>query len=293
MQNKPMKAGPSLQMLRRTLILASVCGIVAFGVLLCRLYTLQIRDHERYETLAESQQLRTVRSNPNRGTITDRNGSVLAISASVDNVYLSGAEIESNGEDRELIADGLSEILDIDRETVMKKASESASWYVTVKKGVEQETAERVRAFKEENGLLGIRLETDSKRYYPNSTLACHVIGFVGTDQTGLEGLEARYDTYLRGESNAARYATNAAGNELGKNGLSLYETGSGGCDIRTTLDATIQYYVEKHLQQAVEDYDIRNGAGAIVMDVNTGAVLAMASLDNYDLNDFDLCYFT
>ena len=129
--------------------------------------------------------------------------------------------------------------------------------------------------------------QTDTKRYYPNSELACHLIGFVGTDNYGLEGIEAKYDELLSGTAGSTRRATNAYGTELLFTQYEDYVPGEYGCDIITTIDSTIQYYVEKHLKQAVEDYDIQNGAGAIAMDVNTGEVLAMASLGGYDLNDF------
>ena len=278
---------PNRQMLRRTLFLMAVFGVLGFAVLLVRLYQIQILDHERYESLAVEQQLRAAPTSAARGTIYDQNGSPLAISASVDTVYLSPAEIALYGEDKELIARELGRILNLDPVDLLNKASRQSSWYVTVARKVEQETAEKVRAFKSENNLRGVRLETDIKRYYPNSSLACHVIGFVGTDNYGLEGIEARYDEALAGSAGRTVRMTNAFGTDLLFSGFEAYEPGNAGMDVVTTLDSTIQYFVEKHLRQAVEDYDIQNGAGAIAMDVNTGAILAMASLENYDLNHF------
>ncbi|MDY3859174.1 MAG: penicillin-binding transpeptidase domain-containing protein [Candidatus Limivicinus sp.] len=283
----PVRTGPGRQMLRRAIVLASVFGIASFAVLLARLYKLQIKDHQFYERLAIEQQLRSTPSSAERGVIYDTNMNVLAVSASVDNVYLSPAEIESYGEDRELIALGLSEILGLEYDEVYEKSGRTGSWYVTVARKIEREKADEVRRFKSENGLRGVRLETDTKRYYPNSTLACHVIGFVGTDNYGLEGIEARYDSALSGTAGRTVRATNAYGTEMLFTQFEEYCPGEDGFDIVTTLDSTIQYYVEKHLRQAVEDYDIQNGAGAIAMDVNTGKVLAMASLGNYDLNNF------
>jgi stage V sporulation protein D (sporulation-specific penicillin-binding protein) len=113
------------------------------------------------------------------------------------------------------------------------------------------------------------------------------LIGFVGTDNYGLEGIEAKYDEALSGSPGKTVRATNAMGTELLFSQFEEYYPGEDGYDIVTTIDETIQYYVEKHLKQAVADYDIQNGAGAIAMDVNTGQILAMASLGNYDLNDF------
>ena len=279
--------GPNRQMLRRTLALMALCGIAAFLALLIRLYKLQIIDHEYYEELAISQQLREAATSPARGTIFDTNMNPLAVSASVDNIYLSPAEIEMYGEDRELIARGLSEILGLDYDDILEKTGRTGSWYVTVERKVEAEQADEVRRFKTENGLKGVRLETDTKRYYPNSSLACHLIGFVGTDNTGLEGIEAKYDSALSGSAGRTLRATNAYGTELLFGSFEEYSPGEDGYDLVLTVDSTIQYYVEKHLKQAVEDYDIQNGAGAIAMDVNTGGILAMASIDGYDLNHF------
>lgn len=278
---------PGRQMLRRAAALSVLFGVLGFVVLLARLYALQIRDHDFYEALAIEQQLRSTPSSTSRGIIYDRNMNVLAISASVDNVYLSPMEIQSYGEDRALIAKGLSEILDLDYDEIYEKSGRSGSWYVTVARKIEREKADEVRAFKERYGLRGVRLETDTKRYYPNSSLACHLIGFVGTDNYGLEGIEAKYDELLSGTAGTTLRATNAYGTELLFSQYEEYKPGENGCDIITTIDSSIQYYVEKHLRQAVEDYDIQNGAGAIAMDVNTGELLAMVSLDGYDLNNF------
>lgn len=278
---------PGRQMLRRCAVLSVLFGIAAFAVLLARLYKLQIIDHEKYEAMAIEQQLRETPGSTSRGVIYDRNMNVLAVSASVDNVYLSPAEIEKYGEDRELIARGLSEILGFDYDELYEKTGRSGSWYVTAARKIESEKADEIRAFKAEHGLRGVRLEADTKRYYPNSELACHLIGFVGTDNYGLEGIEAKYDELLSGTAGSTRRATNAYGTELLFTQYEDYLPGEYGCDIITTIDSSIQYYVEKHLRQAVEDYDIQNGAGAIAMDVNTGEILAMASLGGYDLNDF------
>lgn len=286
-RNEPARSGPNRQMLRRALFLMAVCGIAAFVLLLARLYQLQILQHSRYEQLALEQQLRQAPAAVARGIIYDTNMSPLAVSASVDNVYLSPAEIELYGEDKGLIARELSRILDLEEEELLKKASQTGSWYVTVARKVEREQADQVRKFKNEYGLRGVRLETDTKRYYPNSNLACHLIGFVGTDNYGLEGIEARYDEALAGSAGRTVRSTNAFGTDLLLGQFEEYEPGEDGFDIVTTLDATIQYYLEKHLRQAVADYDIQNGAGAIAMDVNTGAILAMASLADYDLNHF------
>lgn len=283
----PDELSPNRQMLRRALLLMAVCGAAAFALLLARLGQIQLLEHDFYEQRAMEQQLREAPTASRRGSITDAKGRLLALSASVDNVYLSPAEIRQYGEDRELIARELSRILGLDYEELLEKTGQTGSWYVTAARKVERETADEIRAFKNAYGIRGVRLEPDTKRYYPNSSLACHLIGFVGTDNTGLEGIEAKYDSYLLGSPGRSLRATNAFGTELLFESYENYETGEDGSDVITTLDAAVQFMVEKHLRRAVEDYDIQNGAGAICMDVNTGAILAMASLDGYDLNHF------
>lgn len=278
---------PGRQMLQRVLALAGICGLLFLTLLLVRLWQLQIVQHDELESRAIAQQLRDAPTTAARGSIYDCKGRPLAVSASVDNVYLSPAEIDQYGENREQIAGTLSELLGLDRAEVLEKSRTSGAWYVTVARKVEREQAEAVRRFIADNGIHGVHLETDTKRYYPNSSLACHVIGFVGTDNTGLEGIEARYDEALSGTAGRTRRATNAYGTELIYTAFEDYIPGEDGCDLEVTIDAAIQYYIEKQLRQAVSDYDILNGAGAICMDVNTGAILAMASLDGYDLNNF------
>ena len=152
---------------------------------------------------------------------------------------------------------------------------------------VEEDVAEQVRQFKSDGGYVGIKIESDTKRYYPNGSLAAHVIGFVGLDNTGLGGIESRYDSVLSGESGYVMRSTTAAGTDMLYSSYEDYVDARDGDSISLTIDAVIQNYVEKHLTQAVEDYDIQNGAAAICMEVDTGAILSMVSLGNFDLNDY------
>ena len=283
----PNDGAPNCMMLRRTLFLLSMCGAAAFVVLAARLYQLQIVRHGELESRAIAQQVRETTVSAPRGTIYDCKGEVLAMSAGVDTIYLSPAEIEQYGEDAEAIAEGLSDILGLDYETVYAKTQNSGSWYEVVARKVEEDVATQVREFKEEGGYNGIKLEADTKRYYPNGSLAAHVIGFVGTDNTGLGGIEAKYDKALSGTNGFIMRSTTAAGTDLLYTSWEDYFDAVPGSDVELTIDATIQYYVEKHLAQAVEDYDIQNGAAAICMDVDTGAILSMASLGNFDLNNY------
>ena len=280
---------PNAMMLRRTLFLMIVCGIVAFAVLGLRLFKLQIIDHDFYETAAIEQQVRETTVTAARGTIYDTNKKILAMSASVDNIYISPAEIKLYDEDPTLIAQGLSEILGVDYESILAKTANTKSWYQTISRKVEPEISDKVREFKNEYDLKGVKIEEDSKRYYPYSSLAAQVIGFVGSDNTGLSGVELYDNSTLTGVNGRIVRAKNAAGTDMLFTNFEDYYDAQDGEDVVLTIDSTIQYYVEKHLEQAVRDYDVQNGACAIAMDVNTGAVLAMASLGNFDLNNYQI----
>lgn len=286
-KGRPRDGAPNRMMLRRTLFLLSVCGAAAFVVLAARLYYLQIVRHDELEARAIAQQVRETTVSAPRGTIYDTKGEVLAMSAGVDTIYLSPAEIAQNNEDAGAIAAGLAEILGLDYDAVYAKTQNTRSWYEVVARKVEEDVATAVREFKEEGGYTGIKLEADTKRYYPNGSLAAHVIGFVGTDNTGLGGIEAKYDKVLSGTNGYVMRSTTAAGTDMLYTSWEDYFDAVPGSDMVLTIDAGIQYYVEKHLAQAVEDYDIQNGAAAICMEVDTGAILAMASLVNFDLNDY------
>ena len=278
---------PDRKMLSRTLLVMAVCGVAAFLVLIGRLFYLQIVRHDELESAAIEQQLRETSLEGNRGTIYDRNMNVLAISADAETIYLSPAEIKMYGEDKHLIADGLSQILGVDRDKILLMAEDSASWYKTLARKVDQETADDVREFKNLHRLNGIKIEPDTKRYYPYGTLASHVIGYTGYENVGLSGIELSADKNLSGVEGRIVRVKNAYGSDMLYTKFEDYVAGQEGYDAVLTIDSTIQYYVEKHLKQAVEDYDIQNGAAAIAMDVNNGEILAMASLGNFDLNDY------
>jgi len=276
-------------MLRRALFLMTVCGIVAFIILAVQLFRLQILRHDELEGAALQQQLRRTTLSAPRGTIYDSQGSALAISATTYTVYLSPAEIAMYGEDAETIASGLSELLGVDYERLLGMVGDRRSWYKTVARQIEEETAEAVRAFKNEHDLQGVKLEPDTKRYYPYSSLAAHVIGFVGVDNTGLSGVEYTLNDVLTGESGSILRLKNSVGTDMILGGYEEYVDAKNGADVYLTIDANLQYFLEKQLTQAVRDYDIQNGAAGILMDPRTGAVLAMASLGNFDLNNYQL----
>ena len=284
-QNPP--SSPNAMMLRRTLVLLMVCGIVAFLVLALRLFKLQVIDHNFYETKAIDQQVRETTVTAARGTIYDTNMKILAMSASVDDIVINPRAIKMNKEDAELIARTLSDILGLDYNDILAKTAKTNSGYQMIARKVEPEVADKVRAFKNKYKLSGVQIEENSKRYYPYSSLACQVIGFVGTDNDGLSGLESYYNKTLTGVNGTTVRAKNAAGTDMLFTSFEDYYDGENGKSLVTTIDSTIQYYLEKHLEQAVKDYGVQNGAAAIAMNVKTGGILGMVSLDNYDLNNY------
>ena len=275
------------QVNRRTAILLVLCGIAAFAALIAQLGKIMIREHDRYESAAVENQVRSTVVTASRGTIYDAQGKILAQSATVETIYISPVEMRKYEEDPELIARGLSDILGVDYDWVMKKWDRTDSWYETVMKKAEKELADQVRAFKNENNLKSLHIIEDTKRYYPYASQAAQVIGFVGTDNYGLEGIEAVYDSLLEGENGRIVRATTAKGTDMLFTGYEDYRDAVDGQSLELTIDNTIQYYLKKHMEQAIRDYDIRSGAMGIVMEVDTGAILGMCTLPDYDCNDY------
>ena len=272
---------------RRTAILLVLCGIAAFAALIAQLAKIMIREHDHYESAAVENQVRSTVVTASRGTIYDTQGKILAQSATVETIYISPVEMRKYEEDPELIARGLSAILDVDYDWVMKKWDRTDSWYETVMKKAEKELADQVRAFKNENSLKSLHIIEDTKRYYPYASQAAQVIGFVGTDNYGLEGIEAVYDSLLEGENGRIVRATTARGTDMLFTSYEDYEDARDGQSLELTINNTIQYYLKKHMAQAIEDYEIRSGAMGIVMEVDTGAILGMCTLPDYDCNDY------
>ena len=284
----------------RTFILMLVLGVGAFVLLFTKLYQLQITRHEELQKLAVSQQTRSTVVSASRGTIYDRNGNILAISATAETVFISPKEIDDalkasdaakKDEDRvtwtkDSLAANLARILGVNEQTVRKRMDNIESMYEVIKLRADEDVANQVRTYINENNVSGVYLVTDSKRYYPYSDLASHVIGFVGDDNTGLYGLEARYEEELEGQTGLVITAKDAANHDM------LYEfeqyfDAQNGDDLVLTIDTTIQYYLERTLEEINSKYDVAEGGMGIIMNPKTGAVYAMASYPDYDLNNF------
>ena len=278
----------------RSFVLMLIMGVAMFVLLFFQLFDLQIIRHEELQSKAVNQQTRRTVVTASRGTIYDRTGNIMAISASAETIILSPLEIDRAVNDKDSpvswtkdsLAAGLAEILGSDASSIRKRMDNTESQYEVIKLRAEEETANAVRTYISENKIVGVHLVADAKRYYPYGSLASHVIGFVGDENTGLYGLEARYEQELEGQSGLVVSAKDNAGNDM-MYAYEQYFAAQNGSDLTLTLDATIQYYLEKGLESMADKFAAANGATGIIMDVRTGGILAMASYPNYDLNDF------
>ena len=297
-----MKKNTGKNMLKRLLILS-----VVLVFLLCtntvRVFYLQVVRGEELSQKAQSQQMKDTEITAMRGTIYDSEGNVLAQSATVWNIYLdplaidieideddTAAEIadkEARSEERRnLIVEKFAELFDYDEEEkdeFLEKTLEE-NHYTVVEKRVENDIKEQLSEFISENDLNCIGMEQTSKRYYPYGSLASTVIGFTGDDDQGLYGIESYYDEELTGTNGRVITAKDAVSNDISDD----YETSveaTDGNSLVLTINQTIQYYLEKGLRETMEEYQAK-GAYGVVMNCNTGAVLAMTSMPDYDCND-------
>ena len=276
----------------RTFVLMLVLGVAVFLVLALKLYQLQIKQHDYYQSKALDQQTRSTVVTASRGTIYDRNGNELAVSATAETVFLSPKELAEELEKpetkwtKESLSAGLSQLLGVTQESILEQMERTYSQYEVVKLRVDEDTANAVRELLNDNEVHGVYLETDAKRYYPYGSLAAHVIGFVGTDNTGLYGLEAQYEEELQGQTGLVVSAKDNGGNALPYE-YEQYYASHNGDDLVLTLDTNVQYYLEKYVKEMADQFEAANGATGIVMDVKTGGVLGMVSYPNYDLNNY------
>lgn len=282
--------------LRRTLFLMVLCGIVAFIPLIATLYKLMIVEHDHYEALAINNQTRSTRLTAARGEIYDRNMNILAASTTVETVFIDPNEIAKEMEKPEnsglldTIANGLSNILGVEPDFVRMQAADTKYRYKAIERKISEELADEVRTFINDNKIKGVYLETDAKRYYPYSSLGAQLLGFVSDDNIGTEGLEAYYNSYLEGVAGKVVTTKGNYGSEMPYTFEKYYDA-TNGDSLVLTIDTTVQSYLEKNLQAAIDRYEIQNGAFGIVMDVNSGAIVAMATLGSFDPNDHRAIY--
>lgn len=301
---------------RRTFWLMLVLGILAFVVLFFKLYDLQIIQHKQMQTRALDQQTSQTVVSAFRGTIYDRNGSQLAVSVSAEDVVMSpfhmkkqrdeeAERLEKIRQENAQLAEGekkksvdtivlwdydslaakLADILDLSQDDIRERMNNTNSQYELLAKKVDEDTADQIRQLINDLNIEGLDLVTTSRRVYPYGSLASHILGFVGAENTGLYGLESRYDQYLQGQSGLVVSAKDVKGNPLPYE-YEQYFAAQSGQDVVLTLDANVQYYLEKYVGEMADKYGAENGATGIVMDVKTGGILGMVSYPTYDLNN-------
>lgn len=285
---KRAKKGPAQRLRQRTAILILLILVLGFGAAVLRLTYLTTVQSSELQEAAVDLQLADTTVSAKRGTIYDANGNVLAESASVWQVVMSPINFK-NDKQRQAAAKGLSEIFDLEYNDVLEDTKQQ-SHYVVVKRRIESDEREKVLelvdTLKKNYKCAGvIQLLDDYKRYYPKNSLASSVIGFTGSDDQGLEGVEYEYDSYLSGIPGRIITAQNARGIDMPFQYEQNVESEDGN-NVYLTIDETIQSICEKYMQKGVEDNNVLNKGVCIAMDVNTGAILAMVTTDGYDLNN-------
>jgi len=296
---------------RRTVFLMLIFGIAVFIPLFWKLWDIAINHHDEYQMRQLSQSTRDVEVKSTRGDILDTNGNVMAMSATVYNLILSPRDlVASISQDkykvdgvldeaaynaaiqarRELIADELAEVLGMDREAILQRMERTYSAYEVVKTNIEGEQADALLAFISRERLgYSLQMTPTTKRYYPYSTVASHVVGFVNS-MGGAYGVEAAYNDDLEGTSGRVVTSKNARGTEI-YNSYSDYIDAENGCNVTLTIDVAIQRMAEQTLAEGIKKYDVQNGGICLIMDPKTGAILAMASSPNYDPNSYGTIY--
>ena len=260
-----------------------IVAFLIFTGILVRIGFIQLVQGAELKEEAYSQQTLDRNINPKRGTIYDATGkNILAISATVETVTINPTNIPEGK--KEALSRALSDIFELDYDTVYKKVNKKSS-IETIAKKVEKEKSDLLRKWLEENDIdTGVNIDEDTKRYYPNNELASHLIGFCGSDNQGLDGVEAKYDSVLSGTKGRILKSTDARGGEI-KGEAEKYVAATDGKDIVLSVDMTIQAIVEKYLKQACIDNVCTGGGNIVIMNPKTGDVLAMATYPNYNLN--------
>ena len=265
---------------------ALILGTLAFFPIAARLVQLTVVDHGYYTAKALNNQTRSTAVLTERGMIYDRNMNVLAVSRSVEHVYLDPQELKQARADLEKLSLFLGERLGKEPQWILEQAKDTRRRYKQVASGISTETADEIRGYILEKNISGVHLEPSVRRSYPFGDLASQVIGFTNLSGQGSEGIEAAYDAFLSGPM--ARVLTTKGSNEMDmpfsyENLVVPRES----CNLILTLDTTVQSCLENRLREAIAKYDVQNGAFGLVMNCKTGEILAMATLGGYDPNDY------
>lgn len=310
---------PTQKMRVRSNLVVLIAMMIAAIFVIVRLFWLSVVDHRYYAEMANSTHFSNITISANRGTIYDANGTPLAWSATVYKVFIDPSlyreEMESIAEimeERQKIVDEggtlaegkeiipieklqqeiiamLSTKLEISKDTIAK-AMEMDTQYYVLKSQVEKNVADELALYFDKYGINSVTTQEDTKRYYPQNELAAQVIGFTNSDGKGQYGLEYYYDDYLSGTDGRVISATDAMGNAMPYRFATTYAA-QDGSSLYLTLDTTLQYYLEKNLQEMCQTYEVRNRACGIIMNAKTGAIYAMATYPSFDLNDPSTIY--
>ncbi len=280
---KPEEKNSDMSRKRRLKIWIIIVFIIT-TLFITRIGWIQLVDGDRLKQMALEQQSIDREISPRRGTIYDATGkNVLAISSTVNTITVNPNNIAK--EDKEKVAKALSNIFELDYDKVLKKVKKNSS-IETIVKRVDKEKADSLRVWMEDNDIeVGINIDEDTKRYYPYNSLASQVIGFCGSDNQGLDGIEALYEDELQGEKGKITKVTDANGGEIDGEGEN-YIPAVDGNDLVLSIDATVQGIAEKYLKEACIDNECTDGGNIIVMNPKTGDILAMAGYPNYNLNE-------
>lgn len=280
-------------MKKRILIILVALCIGVTGIVSGVLFKVSVIDSKELSAMATDQQQSSFDIKAKRGTIYDRNNKVLAQSATVWDVIISPGDIEKNEpENREFICKGISGILGVKYETLTEACKDTSSRYYVVKKKVDRSTVEKINNFVLKNNLNRYSVYTveNSERSYPNGTLAASVLGFVNENEEGY-GIEAYYNSYLKGTDGRVITTTDAHGNAMPYDYSARYSAKDGN-SLVLTIDETLQYYLEKNLEITVSQHKLANRSTGIIMNAKTGAIVAMATSPGFDPNDPSHVYF-
>ena len=260
---------------------ALILVVIVFGVIIGRIAFLQFVQGEELSKRAYEQQTSDRNVSPKRGTIYDATGkNILAVSSSVETVTVNPGNIK----DKEKVAKKLAELFETDYEEMLKKISKRTS-IVNIAKKVEKDKTNNLREWMQENNVTeGINIDEDTKRFYPYNNLASQIIGFCGSDNQGLNGIEAKYEDILKGTKGSISKVTDARGRKI-ENENESYNKPIDGSDLVLTIDATIQGIAEKYLKQACIDNDCKDGGNVVIMNPQNGDILAIAGYPDYNLN--------
>lgn len=281
MNSKKQERKVVTSLIKKRILALAMAFILFFGIIIGRLAYLTIIQNRYYTERASSQQLRDSVVAAERGIIYDANMNILARSATVWTVALAPIRIDEENYDR--IASFLSEKLDLTYETVLEKCK-GDNYYSILKRKVDKPIVDEIQAFIDKNDIAGIQFTEDTKRYYPYGNFAAQVLGFVGTDNNGLYGLESYYDTVLSGTPGRTLTAVNAYGKDMYYEHETLTDAIDGN-SLVLTIDAEIQRTLEQALEEARVEHNVKNYACGIIMNVNTGAIYAMATKPDFDPN--------